>query len=79
MYPGFSKDPRVDEGFEEVAEWLETLRPRRREAHSGRRFTQGLEDPRQLRQPFGFPPAQRPPGPVPGVVRRSGTRARRWE
>ncbi len=28
MYPGFSKTAR-EEGFEEVAEWLETLAPRR--------------------------------------------------
>ena len=40
MYPGFSKTAR-DEGFEEVAEWLETL-ARAEKSHAGR-FTQGLE------------------------------------
>src|ERR1700722_12932893 len=40
MYPGFSKTAR-DEGFEEVAEWLETL-ARAEKSHAGR-FTEGLE------------------------------------
>ena len=40
MYPGFSKTAR-DEGFEEVAEWLETL-ARAEKSHAGR-FTQGLQ------------------------------------
>ena len=40
MYPGFSKTAR-DEGFEEIAEWLETL-ARAEKSHAGR-FTQGLE------------------------------------
>ena len=40
MYPGFAKTAR-DEGFEEVAEWLETL-ARAEKSHAGR-FTQGLE------------------------------------
>jgi rubrerythrin len=40
MYPGFSKTAR-DEGFEEVAEWLETL-ARAEKSHAGR-FTQALE------------------------------------
>ena len=40
MYPGFAKTAR-DEGFEEIAEWLETW-PRPRSRHAGR-FTQGLE------------------------------------
>jgi rubrerythrin len=40
MYPGFSKVAR-DEGFEEVAEWLETL-ARAEKSHAGR-FTQALE------------------------------------
>ena len=40
MYPGFSKIAR-DEGFEEVAEWLETL-ARAEKSHAGR-FTQALE------------------------------------
>ena len=40
MYPGFSKTAR-EEGFEEVAEWLETL-ARAEKSHAGR-FTQGLE------------------------------------
>jgi rubrerythrin len=41
MYPGFAKVAR-DEGFEEVAEWLETL-ARAEMSHAGR-FTQGLEN-----------------------------------
>jgi rubrerythrin len=41
MYPGFSKTAR-DEGFEEVAEWLETL-ARAEKSHAGR-FQQGLEE-----------------------------------
>jgi rubrerythrin len=40
MYPGFAKTAR-DEGFVEVAEWLETL-ARAEKSHAGR-FTQGLE------------------------------------
>jgi len=40
MYPGFSKTAR-EEGFEEVAEWLETL-ARAEKSHAGR-FTQALE------------------------------------
>ena len=40
MYPGFSKVAR-DEGFEEVAEWLETL-ARAEKSHAGR-FQQGLD------------------------------------
>ena len=40
MYPGFSKTAR-DEGFEDIAEWLETL-ARAEKSHAGR-FTQGLE------------------------------------
>jgi rubrerythrin len=40
MYPGFAKVAR-DEGFEEVAEWLETL-ARAEKSHAGR-FTQALE------------------------------------
>ncbi|MGH2687002.1 MAG: rubrerythrin family protein [Actinomycetota bacterium] len=40
MYPGFSKTAR-EEGFEEIAEWLETL-ARAEKSHAGR-FTQGLE------------------------------------
>ena len=40
MYPGFAKVAR-DEGFEEVAEWLETL-ARAEKSHAGR-FTKGLE------------------------------------
>ena len=34
MYPGFAKTAR-DEGFEEVAEWLETL-ARAEKSHAGR-------------------------------------------
>ncbi len=41
MYPGFAKTAR-DEGFDEVAEWLETL-ARAEKSHAGR-FTQGLEN-----------------------------------
>ena len=40
MYPGFSKTAR-DEGFEEIAEWLETL-ARAEKSHAGR-FGEGLE------------------------------------
>ena len=40
MYPGFSKTAR-DEGFDEIAEWLETL-ARAEKSHAGR-FAQGLE------------------------------------
>ena len=40
MYPGFAKTAR-DEGFDEVAEWLETL-ARAEKSHAGR-FQQGLE------------------------------------
>ncbi|HVX19472.1 MAG TPA: rubrerythrin family protein [Acidimicrobiales bacterium] len=41
MYPGFSKTAR-EEGFEDVAEWLETL-ARAEKSHAGR-FAQGLEN-----------------------------------
>ena len=40
MYPGFARTAR-DEGFEEVADWFETL-ARAEKSHAGR-FTQGLE------------------------------------
>jgi rubrerythrin len=40
MYPGFAKTAR-EEGFDEVAEWLETL-ARAEKSHAGR-FAQGLE------------------------------------
>src|SRR5437763_15666308 len=40
MYPGFAKTAR-EEGFEQVAEWLETL-ARAEKSHAGR-FTQGLQ------------------------------------
>jgi rubrerythrin len=40
MYPGFSKTAR-DEGFEDVADWFETL-ARAEKSHAGR-FTKGLE------------------------------------
>jgi rubrerythrin len=39
MYPGFARTAR-DEGFEEVAEWFETL-ARAEKSHAGR-FTKGL-------------------------------------
>src|SRR4026209_1684386 len=41
MYPGFAKTAR-DEGFEEIAEWLEPL-ARAENSHAGR-FTAGLEN-----------------------------------
>ena len=41
MYPGFAKTAR-DEGFDQVAEWLETL-ARAEKSHAGR-FAKGLED-----------------------------------
>ena len=40
MYPGFAKTAR-DEGFEEIAEWFETL-ARAEKSHAGR-FTKGLQ------------------------------------
>jgi rubrerythrin len=40
MYPGFARTAR-DEGFEEIAEWLETL-ARAEKSHAGR-FTEGLK------------------------------------
>ena len=40
MYPGFARTAR-DEGFEEIAEWLETL-ARAEKSHAGR-FAKGLE------------------------------------
>jgi rubrerythrin len=40
MYPGFAKTAR-DEGFDQVAEWLETL-ARAEKSHAGR-FGEGLE------------------------------------
>jgi len=41
MYPGFSKTAR-EEGFEEIAEWLETL-ARAEKSHAGR-FQKGLDE-----------------------------------
>ncbi|MCU0273830.1 MAG: rubrerythrin family protein [Acidimicrobiales bacterium] len=41
MYPGFAKTAR-EEGFEEIAEWLETL-ARAEKSHAGR-FGKGLEE-----------------------------------
>lgn len=41
MYPGFAKTAR-DEGFDEIAEWFETL-ARAEKSHAGR-FTKGLEN-----------------------------------
>ncbi len=41
MYPGFAKTAR-DEGFQEVAEWLETL-ARAEKSHAGR-FQNGLQN-----------------------------------
>src|SRR5215510_3733940 len=40
MYPGFAKAAR-DEGFEEIAEWFETL-AKAEKSHAGR-FTKGLQ------------------------------------
>jgi rubrerythrin len=40
MYPGFAKTAR-EEGFEDIAEWLETL-ARAEKSHAGR-FTEGLK------------------------------------
>ncbi|MGD2064563.1 MAG: rubrerythrin family protein [Nitrospirota bacterium] len=40
MYPGFAKTAR-DEGFEEIAQWMETL-ARAEKSHAGR-FTEGLK------------------------------------
>ena len=40
MYPGFSRTAR-DEGFDEIAEWLETL-ARAETSHAGR-FAEGLD------------------------------------
>src|SRR4029078_6558180 len=47
MYRGFAKTGR-DEGFSEIAEWLETL-ARAEKSHAGR-FAQGLEALRQQRR-----------------------------
>ena len=44
MYPGFAKTAR-DEGFEEVAEWFETL-ARAEKSHAGR-FGKGLDSLKQ--------------------------------
>lgn len=41
MYPGFSKDAR-DEGFDDIAEWLETL-ARAEKSHAGK-FAKALEN-----------------------------------
>ena len=41
MYPGFAKDAR-GEGFEEIAEWLETL-ARAEKSHAGK-FSKALEN-----------------------------------
>ncbi len=41
MYPGFSKTAR-EEGFDEIAEWLETL-ARAEKSHAGR-FQKGLDE-----------------------------------
>ena len=40
MYPGFAKSAR-QEGFEEIAEWFETL-ARAEKSHAGR-FSKGLQ------------------------------------
>lgn len=45
MYPGFAKSAR-SEGFEEIAEWFETL-ARAEKSHAGR-FTKGLEGLQKL-------------------------------
>ena len=45
MYPGFAKAARTD-GFEEIAEWFETLAKAER-SHAGR-FTKGLEGLKEL-------------------------------
>lgn len=44
MYPGFAKTAR-EEGFEEIAEWFETL-ARAERSHAGR-FQKGLENLKQ--------------------------------
>ena len=41
MYPGFARTAR-DEGFDEIAEWFETL-ARAEKSHAGR-FTKGLDN-----------------------------------
>jgi rubrerythrin len=41
MYPGFAKGAR-DEGFDEIAEWFETL-AKAEKSHAGR-FTKGLQN-----------------------------------
>jgi len=41
MYPGFAKSAR-DEGFDEIAEWFETL-AKAEKSHAGR-FTKGLQN-----------------------------------
>ena len=61
MYPGFAKTAR-DEGFDEIAEWLETLA--RAETSHAKRFTSGLETP----SPSPDHPSARStaPGALPG-------------
>ncbi len=41
MYPGFAKSAR-DEGFDEIAEWFETL-AKAEKSHAGR-FSKGLQN-----------------------------------
>ena len=74
MYPGFAKTAR-DEGFDEIAEWFETL-ARAEKSHAGR-FTQGLDEhlqassrDRSRSQPVS---RVRPGGPTPSTERSTMT------
>src|SRR5262249_38245337 len=65
MYPGMAKQAR-DEGFDDIAEWFETL-AKAEKSHAGR-FQKALGAPG-----FGFPRERRPPSggrPAPAAGRR---------
>ena len=69
MYPGFARTAR-DEGFDEIAEWLETL-ARAEKSHAGR-FTEGLARSPEYRS--SAPAAPRPARS--GVTGPGGSRGR---
>ncbi|GIU87554.1 MAG: hypothetical protein KatS3mg009_2069 [Acidimicrobiia bacterium] len=70
MYPGFAKTAR-EEGFDEIAEWLETL-ARAEKSHAGRFQRASSRSPE--------PPARpsRPRGPHPGPDPFRSRRRPRW-
>ena len=71
MYPGFAKTAR-DEGFDEIAEWLETL-ARAEKSHAGR-FTPGPRDGQPDPSALTIAAA---PGQTPGAVSSTHERGRR--